>query len=64
MAYMERKLPGYGQNYIIKNKQEAEQVRCSAARQTRGAGRAARSADRKTRIGLICGQRCPTAAAP
>jgi hypothetical protein len=24
MAYMEKKLPGYGQNYIIKNKQDIE----------------------------------------
>jgi hypothetical protein len=30
MAYMERKIPGYATNYIIKNKQEAEQVRLCA----------------------------------
>jgi hypothetical protein len=50
MAYMERKLVGYGQNYIIKNKQEAENV--SAARAARAAPRAApRAACAANRLG-------------
>lgn len=32
MAYMEKRLPGYGQNYIIKNKQDIEEVRLRSAR--------------------------------